>query len=87
MTFPQALVGQLPKTLQATDKETIPAEVRACLARSGALFALGGTTGLLLVGATDSSTTIQRLKISSTSVSWCTARMHSGRTAAARHSP
>jgi hypothetical protein len=44
MTFPKALVGQqLPKTLQATD-ETIPAEVWACLTRSGALLAAGGTS-------------------------------------------
>jgi hypothetical protein len=43
MTFPKALVGrQLPKTVQATD-ETITAEVWACLARSGALLAVGGT--------------------------------------------
>jgi len=45
-TFPQALVGrQLPKTVEATDNETIPAGAWACLAQSGALLAVGGTTG------------------------------------------
>jgi hypothetical protein len=39
----------------------------ACVARCGGLLAVGGITGLLLVGATYCSATIQRLKISTIS--------------------
>jgi hypothetical protein len=38
--------------LQSTDHEMIPAG-KACLARCGKLLATGGSTGLLLAGATD----------------------------------
>jgi len=48
-------------------QETITPSVYACLVRCGRLLAVRGTTGLLLVGATDSFSNKLRLQTSSTS--------------------